>query len=96
MKFDVVIKHPSGNLIIPRLSSINGISGIEALTEYPVYLNSGRQVNEQPSYDHDTLVYEVDIGDYIFKQEYKDGTTYVSYYKIVDITDTEVIAEPTQ
>lgn len=94
MKFNVVIKHPSSNLIVPRLTSINGISGIEVTTEYPVYSSNGKQANVQPSYEHDTLVYEVGIGDCISKQEYNDGTTSVSYYKIVDITDTEVIAEP--
>lgn len=94
MHFDLIINHDNKNLSVPRLDSINGIPSIEALTEYPVYRSTKEMADVQPASDKATLVYEVAIGDYICKQEYSNGTTYVSYYKIVDITDNEVIAEP--
>lgn len=94
MRFNLVINHDRKNLSVPRIDSINGIPGIKALTEYPVYHSDNKTAEIQPDSEKATLVYEVAIGDYICKQEYTEGTTYISAYKIVDITDNEVIAEP--
>ena len=87
MKFDFVLLHNSTKQF-SRYNSING---------EPAISSKGKKVLQPDKTEKkittDSL-YEVAIGDFIVEGDNKDGTTYITVYKVVDINEDVITGSP--
>ena len=96
MYLNVINTRANNEKSFENVMACNGKPGISAITENPVYRPDGKLADTQISMDYTEIVYVVAIGDYICMQkyDYDTETTYITWYKVVDINSTEIIANP--
>lgn len=103
MKFDVVIGSP-GPRNFDSVSHLNGDSCIrgtpsdsevtEGNENISVIYQDDKQVVPYPSIEVGKVLYPVRVGDYITARSKMDGTLYSMIYKVMSITENEVICGP--
>lgn len=99
MKFDVIFG-ALNKRTFEKIVYANGQSCIEAPkkgvsnVEILVMPQTGGQAKTYPSIHPGKVLYPVNVGDYISVQEVRHGTRWAGLYRVIDITDKEIIGEP--
>lgn len=97
MHFDYIVNHSGGVKKYPLLSASNGAPCIEGDENMEVISKTMGRTNIHTTSISDLCLYEVHVGDYIWlygKSDIKWARYQIQTFKITDITDSEVIAEP--
>lgn len=96
MKFDVILNHHDTREFnkIVYMNNQNCILGTPRGLDTNENISVLNKDKTYPSVEPGKVLYPVHVGDYISVQEKKDGTLYVNCYKVISITDTEVIGGP--
>ena len=97
MKFDYIFNHSGKTKKYPLLKATNGALCIEGDENMEVIAQTMGRTNIHTTNISGLFLYEVHVGDYIWlygKSDIKYATYQIQTYKITDITDSEVIAEP--
>lgn len=100
MKFDVVL-NSMGSRRFQRIPYLNGDSCIKGTpkdsdmdTKISVIYPGDREVITYPSVEQGKVLYPVHVGNCIIVNEKKNGTLFSSVYRVLSITDTDVICGP--
>lgn len=100
MKFDVIIggarERKFKKIIYPNSRPcIEGtVEGEDTDLKISVIPQIKEQVETYPSINKNQVLYPVRVGDCIIVLERKNGVLHANYYKVISITDTEVIGGP--
>ena len=100
MKFNVVLGSNS-NRSFKRITYANGKpcvegtpKGVHTDKDISVLTKEGGQAQTYPSINLGKVLYSVDVGDYITVLEKINGTLCAEFYRVTNITGTEIIVEP--
>lgn len=102
MKFDVVL-NSMGSRRFKRIPYLNGDSCIQGTPtgsgvdeEISVIYPNNRAVITYPSIEPGKVLYPVKVGNCIIVNEKVNGTLFSNVYRVIEITDTEVIGGPVE
>lgn len=105
MKFDVVIGS-WGFKKFKKITFLNGDSCIKGTPEgseitenkenISVIYPDDKRVIPYPSVEHDKVLYPVKVGNCIIVNKKVDGTLYSNAYRVISMTDTDVICGPVE
>lgn len=100
MKFDVVF-NSVGARKFKRILYLNGDSCIQGTPKgsdmdnnISVIYPGNREIITYPSIEPGEVLYPVNVGNCIIVNEKVNGTLYSNAYRVIEITDTEVIGGP--
>ena len=97
MKFDYVFNHSGEVKKYSLLKAKNDADCIEGDKNMEVISQTMKRTNTYTTNIPDLFLYEVHVGDYIVvcgKSDIEYASHQIQTFKIIDITDREVIAEP--